>query len=99
MSASGKTVRLSLAAALRGERLSAHALSGRVGIPEKDVAFHLEHLARSLARGRERLVVYPAACEDCGFVFKKRERLAGPSRCPLCKSERITPPAFSIAAD
>jgi predicted Zn-ribbon and HTH transcriptional regulator len=91
-----ETPRHALRQALAKERLSAHELSARVSISEKDVAHHLEHLARSLSREGERLVVDPANCEDCGFVFKKRERLSSPSRCPVCKSERIRPPRFGI---
>src|SRR5262245_58473259 len=93
-----ETPRHALRQALAGEALTAHELSARCSISEKDVAHHLEHLARSLAKGREKLAVEPAACEDCGFVFKKRERLDTPSRCPVCRSERIRPPRFSIEA-
>jgi hypothetical protein len=38
----------------------------------------------------------PAACQRCGFSFKKRGRLNAPSRCPLCKSESISPPRYQI---
>ena len=97
MSERAGTVRDRLRAALRGEPLSARELSARVSISEKDVAHHLEHLARSLAHDGLRLVVDPANCEHCGFVFKKRERLDAPSRCPVCRSERIAAPKFAIA--
>ena len=91
-----ETPRHALRQALAEQPLTAHELSARVSIREKDVAHHLEHLARSLVREGEKLVVDPAVCEDCGFVFKKRERLDSPSRCPVCKSERIRSPRFSI---
>lgn len=91
------TVRQALIDALRGQSLDAHELSYLVSIREKDVAEHLEHIARSLGRGGERLVVEPASCQECGFSFKKREKLSRPSRCPKCQSERITAPRFGIA--
>jgi predicted Zn-ribbon and HTH transcriptional regulator len=69
-------------------------ISGRVGITEKDVAGHLEHLARSLKASGERLEIEPAHCLACGFVFKDRARLTTPSRCPRCKDEGIVPPRF-----
>jgi predicted Zn-ribbon and HTH transcriptional regulator len=78
--------------------LGAHELSARIGISEKDVAGHLEHLARSLRQGGERLVVDPARCLGCGFVFRKRTRLTKPSRCPVCKSQRLDLARFSIRA-
>jgi predicted Zn-ribbon and HTH transcriptional regulator len=57
---------------------------------------HLEHLERSLARGELELRVEPPRCQECGFGFKKRERLGRPSRCPRCRSERLDSPLFSV---
>ncbi len=75
---------------------SARDLSGLVGIPEKEVAGHLEHIRQSLHRTGRRFVVQPAECVKCGFVFEKRERLTRPSRCPVCKSESLHAPLFSL---
>jgi transcriptional regulator len=93
-----ETVRVALRQALRTGPATAHDLSARVGVPEKEVAGHLEHLARSLrgARTGERLRVDPAACLECGFAFRKRERLGRPSRCPVCRGERVDGPRFAI---
>jgi predicted Zn-ribbon and HTH transcriptional regulator len=41
-------------------------------------------------------VVEPARCQVCGFVFKKRDRLTSPGRCPSCRSSRIEEPLFTI---
>jgi len=38
----------------------------------------------------------PAVCNNCGFAFKKRERLTTPSRCPLCHRESIRRPRFAL---
>ncbi|HEV8309651.1 MAG TPA: transcriptional regulator [Methylomirabilota bacterium] len=90
------TVRSALRDALRTGSLTARELSARVGIPEKQVAGHLEHLDRSLRAAGERLHVEPACCLDCGFVFRKRDRLSRPSRCPVCRSEHLDGPRFAI---
>jgi predicted Zn-ribbon and HTH transcriptional regulator len=92
------TVRAELRRALHDGRLTAHELSARVGVPERQVAGHLEHLARSLRAGGARLVVEPAWCLDCGFVFSKRDRLSRPSRCPACRGSHLDPPRFAIVA-
>jgi predicted Zn-ribbon and HTH transcriptional regulator len=92
------TIRSALREALGAGPLGAHELSARVGISEKDVAGHLEHLARSVRQDGERLVVDPARCLGCGFVFRERTRLSKPSRCPVCKSQRLEPAHFSIRA-
>jgi len=91
------TVRQLIMAELEQGPLSAHAISGLVGIPEKEVAGHLEHIRQSLHRTGRRFIVQPAECARCGFVFGKRERLTRPSRCPVCKSESLHAPLFSLA--
>jgi transcriptional regulator len=90
------TVRSALRQVLREGLLTARELSARVGIGEKEVFGHLEHLARSLRHSSERLRVEPAQCLACGFVFKERTRLAKPSKCPVCRSQRMDPPRFVI---
>lgn len=94
----GATVREALRAALAEGPATARELSERVGVRERDVAEHLEHLARSLAARDERLVIDPAACLGCGYVFRGRVRFTRPSACPRCRSTRIDPPAFRVIA-
>jgi len=38
----------------------------------------------------------PAECRECGFVFRKRDRLKAPSRCPVCKGKAISDPSFRV---
>ena len=64
--------------------------------PEKDVAGHLEHLARSLRRSGARLVVEPSRCRDCDWVFRDRTRLTRPSACPRCRGQHVSAPVFHI---
>lgn len=71
-------------------------ISQRAGVAEAEVAAHLQHLARSLSHRDQQLIVEPAGCLSCGFSFDNRRRLSRPSRCPECRSERLTPPRFSI---
>ncbi len=91
------TVRHQILAELEQGPVSALDLSGLVGIPEKEVSGHLEHIRQSLHRTGRRFVIQPAECAKCGFVFDKRERLTRPSRCPVCRSESIHAPVFSVA--
>jgi hypothetical protein len=90
------TVRESLLAALRSGAATARDLSRAVGVSERDVAGHLEHLDRTLRARGTRLRVEPAACLDCGFAFAKRERFTRPGQCPRCRSRRITLPRFYV---
>lgn len=92
-----ETVRESLRSTLTGDAAyTARELSERIGVSERDVMAHLEHLGRGARGHGDRLVVEPARCGDCGFEFKKRERLSRPSRCPVCKSERVDAPRFRL---
>ena len=85
------TIRQEIAEALERGPLDLREISQLLRIREKEALDHLEHIARS-----HRLKLDPAACQRCGFIFKKRARLGAPSRCPLCKSESISPPRYRI---
>ena len=90
------SIRSALKQVLSQGPFSARELSARVGISEKEVAGHLEHLARSLRQSGERLRVEPAECLACGFVFKERARLTKPSKCPRCRGQRLESSRFFI---
>ena len=89
------TIRQTIISLLQGQDLSARELSEIVGIREKEVYDHLTHITRSAAV-KGKLIVQPASCRHCGFVFKKRDRLTPPGKCFLCRNEAITPPRFAI---
>lgn len=93
----GETPRQALRRILATGPHTALELSARVGLREKDVAAHLEHLQRSLRHGDERFVVEPARCLDCGYAFRDRARLARPSACPRCRGQHLAAPVFRIA--
>lgn len=77
--------------------LSSRRLAEVVGISERQVEDHLSHIVKSVARDRSlRFILEPAACQDCGFVFRGRSRITRPSRCPRCRSEAITEPRYGI---
>jgi predicted Zn-ribbon and HTH transcriptional regulator len=90
------TPRAAIRDALEHAALSALELSERVGVREKEIPEHLEHLERSLKARGEGLSIEPASCLACGFVFKERRRFTSPGSCPRCRSERIVPPVFRV---
>jgi predicted Zn-ribbon and HTH transcriptional regulator len=93
-----QTPRSRIASVLREELVTARELSQRVGLPEKDVTVHLEHLARSVRGRGEKMVVSPAGCLACGYAFSERERFSKPGRCPRCRGTHISPPRFALDA-
>ena len=91
-----ETVRQQIRALLEEGPLTAKEISSAVRRPEKEIANHLEHLRKSLQTMGRRLSQVPAECRECGFVFRKRDRLTAPSRCPVCKGEAISDPSFRV---
>jgi transcriptional regulator len=89
------TIRQHIAALLKEGEYTAKDISKIIGITEKEVYEHLVHVEKS-SGGKHGLIAQPARCLDCGFEFKKRKRFTTPSRCPMCRSEAITPPVYGI---
>ncbi|MEM6290501.1 MAG: transcriptional regulator [Myxococcota bacterium] len=96
--ARGTTIRDSLYRELRKGWLSSRQLSTLVGISEKAVPGHLEHLRKSAEGAGESLEIESAICSTCDYAFDDRERFTKPSRCPMCRGQRIQPPRFRIDA-
>ncbi len=89
------TIRQLIKELLQEESLSSLELSQRLSIPEKEVLDHLAHIARAPGPSW-RFRMEPPVCKNCGFAFKKRQRLTMPSRCPLCHHEAIRRPRFAL---
>ncbi|MBP1694895.1 MAG: transcriptional regulator containing an domain fused to a Zn-ribbon-like protein [Deltaproteobacteria bacterium] len=88
------TLRKKIVKVLEEECLHLQEISKLFGIKEREILDHLQHIAKSVHP--KRLIVEAAYCKQCGFAFKKRTRLNTPGRCPVCKSESISPPRFKI---
>ena len=91
-----ETIRKKIMDFLEGNSFSARDISAEVGISVREVFDHLEHIQKSVSRGDCHLVMTPAECKKCGFVFTKRDRLKKPGRCPVCRGESIQEPLFFL---
>jgi transcriptional regulator len=92
------TLRQQLAAELRTGAVGLDELRREYRLPARRLEDELAHLARSLEHTDEQLIIEPARCRACDFVFtvdRKRPTHA-PGRCPKCKRERVASPRFSI---
>ncbi len=90
------TIRQKIISLLCEEEMNAREISGEVGISEKEVSEHLAHIARSVASQDQKVVITPANCLACGYVFEDRKRFTRPGRCPHCKKSHIQSPRFRI---
>ena len=93
------TLRQQIIGLLQEGPMDRRALSQALGIKEKEVAMHLDHVAKSVRAQNMRWIVEPALCLSCDYQFKDRRRLSRPGKCPKCKNERIQGPWFRIVND
>jgi hypothetical protein len=54
-------------------------------------------MIRSARAAGHRVLIVPARCRSCDFVFGE-EKLAKPGRCPSCKGSRIFEAQISVEA-
>ncbi len=90
------TIRQQIITCLKNGPMNAIEISQDIGIMEKEVYEHLEHIVRSINTRGKNLAIHPSRCLKCGFVFKKRKRFKRPGHCPECKGTRITRPSYEI---
>ncbi len=80
-----------------GEPVSLDDLCQELRVFDKRIILKdLSHIAQSLRKTGRSLIMSPPMCSRCGFAFKGLKKPKMPSRCPKCKSERITQPFFKI---
>jgi transcriptional regulator len=90
-----QTPRQALKTLLLEQDRSVRELSQLLSLSEKEILTHLEHIAKAPGQGCQ-FVLIPARCRQCGFVFKKRDRLTTPSRCPLCRQTAMARPRYAL---
>ncbi len=91
-----ETTRERIAALLReGPHTPSEVAAALDTVTPAAVVDHVRHVARSLEGQDEQLLVAPPTCQECGFDrFDDPANL--PSRCPDCKSERVSEPTFTV---
>ena len=97
MEPSLKTTRQEMLRLLKEEGpVSAHDLSKRLGISEKEVYVHLPHVSKSASAQKLKLRVIPPQCLNCGYPFRDRTRFTPAGRCPRCKGTHLKMPAYEV---
>jgi predicted Zn-ribbon and HTH transcriptional regulator len=80
---------------LADEPRSISRLARELGLHRADVEDDLAHMIRSARAAGHTVIVVPARCRTCDFVFHE-DKLAKPSRCPACKGSRILEPQIRL---
>lgn len=85
-----------------GVEFSLQDLLRLLSLREKDskrLLNDINHIAKTIRRMTNNsayLAMRPPKCLNCGYTFSNLESAKRPSRCPKCKSERITEPTFVL---
>ena len=89
------TVRRHLVDLLGQEPRSVSSLARELGLSQRDLEDNLRHAIRSARAAGHDVVVTPARCRACGFVFDE-SRLTKPGKCPTCRESRIFEPQIGV---
>ena len=89
------TLRKHLIEVLSAEPRSVSRLARELRLPRADVEDALRHMLRSARAAGHRIVVLPARCRSCGFIFDE-DKLTKPGKCPSCRGGRIFEPQISL---
>lgn len=80
---------------LSRELRSVSSLARELGSTRGTLEEDLRHAIRSARAQGHDLLVVPARCKSCGFVFGE-DKLTKPSRCPACKGTRLHEPMIGL---
>ena len=67
---------------------SVSSIARELGLERGDVEDDLRHAIRSARAQGRTIVIEPARCRSCGFVFGE-DKLSKPGKCPQCRGSRI----------
>jgi len=74
---------------------SVSSIARDLGLARSDAEDDLRHLIRSARAAGHVVVIDPARCRACGFLFGE-EKLSKPGKCPACRSTRLFEAQVSI---
>jgi len=78
------------------EPRSVSRIAREMGLARGDVEDDLRHMIRSARAAGHEVIVVPARCRTCGFIFSE-EKLSKPGKCPQCRASRIFEPQIRVA--
>ena len=70
------------------EPRSVSSIARNLGLSRRDVEEDLRHVIRSARAAGHRIIIEPARCRSCGFVFSE-DKLIKPGKCPACRGTRL----------
>ena len=87
--------RKQLAEILTAYPVSVAQLASELDLTPRELEDDIRHLRKSLRRDHKHIVVTPARCRKCGFMFRE-DKLRKPGKCPRCRGTWISDPLVHI---
>ena len=82
------TRRRQLLELVSAEPRTVSSLARELGLDKRGMEEDLHHMIRSARAAGHDVLIEPARCKACGFLFGP-DRLLKPGRCPSCRGSRI----------
>jgi predicted Zn-ribbon and HTH transcriptional regulator len=82
------SIRRDLIAMLSAQPRSVSSIAREMALDRRDAEDHLRHAIQSVRAAGHQVVIEPAKCRQCGFIFGD-DKLSKPGKCPECKGSRI----------
>jgi predicted Zn-ribbon and HTH transcriptional regulator len=92
------TFRKDLLTLLSVQPRSVLSLARDLGLRRGDITDDLQHALRSARAAGHQVIVIPARCRGCGFIFDE-EKLSKPSKCRQCRGTRLYEPQIRVERD
>jgi len=77
------------------EPRTASSLARELRLDRRDLENDLQHMITSARAAGHVVIVDPARCKKCGFVFDQT-RLSKPGKCPECRGSRVFEPLIRV---
>ncbi|MHA1907994.1 MAG: transcriptional regulator [Candidatus Thorarchaeota archaeon] len=77
--------------------LTAEDICRELDIKDRSIVYEdITHISKSIKNESKELLVQPARCGNCDFIFKVKGSAKRPSKCPKCRGQWIISPGYLI---
>jgi len=77
--------------------MTAQDICSILDIKNRSIVYEdIGHIAKSAKNSGKEVLIRPASCGKCGYVFSSRKAASRPSKCPKCRSQWILLPGYLI---
>jgi predicted Zn-ribbon and HTH transcriptional regulator len=79
--------------------MTAQEICDALDLNKRSIVYEdINHITRSVRNQGKEVIVKPASCGKCHYIFRVKDSAKAPTKCPKCRSEWILAPSFLIRA-